>query len=134
MGVLLFFALVGWLTWYAAPAGEGWVAKGWQFVLAFWMPLSWPWLVWRGFRARRARKAAAAVLAARLEDARRQRERVESIHWWLDELEAALRAGDLGTAELAHDVLSGMDVDGWPRFGVLSARLNALHASRVQGS
>lgn len=134
MGVLLFFALVGWLTWYAAPAGKDWVAKGWQFVLAFWMPLSWPWLVWRGFRARRVRKVAAAALATLLEDARRQRERVESIHWWLDELEAALHAGDLGTAELAYDVLSGMDVDGWPRFGVLSARLNALHASRVQGS
>jgi biopolymer transport protein ExbB/TolQ len=134
MGVLVFFALVGWLTWYAAPAGKDWVAKGWQFVLAFWMPLSWPWLIWRGFKARRARKAAAAALAARQEDARRRRERIEEINWWLDELATALDAEDLGTADLAHDVLAGMDVSGWPRFFALRSRLNALHASRVQGS
>lgn len=131
MSAVLFLFLVGMVTWYAAPAGKDWIGKGWQFVLAFWLPvISWPWLIIRGHKARRQRKLDAEAE----EEFRKRQERYQAMQWWMDEFRDALNDRDLHRAELAHDVLETMNPTGWSQWYSLRSRLNAMHAGRVHGS
>lgn len=107
MSALLFLAAVALITWYAWPAAATWKARGCTFVLAFWLPLlSWPWLVWRGVRARRERAAQKRLGA---EAAARERQ-IQSANWWLAELTAGLSEGDPLRWGVAFDVLQGMSL------------------------
>ena len=107
MSGLLYLAMVAFVTWYAWPAATTWLSRGRTFALAFWLPfLSWPWLIWRGVKARRHLKAMATAAAHLAE----KQKRLEPIEWWLDEFEDALKEGDLNRAELARDVLATMDL------------------------
>lgn len=121
-GFLLLLAM-GTVAWYAWPAAPGFAIKVWTIVFAvFLAPFSWPWLVARGHRARKANAKAAAEQRQR--DAETQRG--SSIRWWFDELEMAVERDDLTRAELAHEVLVAMGAQDWTRMHMLNGRLNAM--------
>jgi hypothetical protein len=115
-GFLLVLAM-GLVSWYAWPATlNSFPAKVWTiFFAVFLAPFSWPWLVARGFRARRHRAALRAIGRAAAEgfrsgaaSAKADKLHRDSVTWWQDEWRAADTAGDSERRRLAAEVLEAM--------------------------
>lgn len=105
MSGFLVLLAIGAVITYAWPIADGWQTKFWVvFLAAFLMPVSWPWLIARGHRARRSAKFAKAQ-RAKVEAAKL---RGESIEWWTNEYYTAWRDGDTERVSLALDVLAAM--------------------------
>lgn len=122
MSGFLILLAVGAVTWYAWPAAPTFPTKVWTVVFAtFLMPVSWPWLIARGYRARQDAEQAKAHEQAEA----RQRERTEQTLWWLNEFDDALRNSDLLRAQNAWHVLNGWGCQH-PEYWACSARLNRL--------
>lgn len=123
MTAFIYLALVGLVTWYVWPAATTWKAKAMAFVLAFWLPISWPWLIWYGHRDRRRRRQHTEYLV----QAQAQLERHQLVEWWLDQLQYGLAARDLQLAQFAHDNLDVLSIT----FERQRARYRELHADFV---
>jgi hypothetical protein len=103
-GFLLLFGM-GAVTWYALPAAPTWQTKFWSgFLAVFLCPFSWPWLIARGHKARKNAKAK-ATQEQRTQAAQRLS---ESVRWWLNELNTAMRDGDHDRTDLAAETLRAM--------------------------
>lgn len=103
-GFLLLLAM-GAVAWYAWPAAPSFTTKVWTIFFALFLaPFSWPWLIARGHRARKAVKAS----AARQETSAAEELRHQNIEWWVNEFDRAYRAGDHDTAKLADETLKAM--------------------------
>jgi hypothetical protein len=106
-GFLLLLAMGG-TAWYAMPAATTWTARFWTvFFAAFLAPFSWPWLIARGYRARKAVKT---EVTARRHTAEQQL-RDENIAWWQREYGDAVHTGDAERQQLAAEVLTAMDAN-----------------------
>lgn len=103
-GFLLLLAMGG-VAWYAWLAAPSFTTKVWTIVFALFLaPFSWPWLIARGNRVRKAaREAKAAKLAADLEAANRA-----NVGWWVRYYQRARRDWDTEGMQLALDTLSAM--------------------------
>jgi hypothetical protein len=103
-GFLLILAM-GLTAWYAWPAATTFPTRVWTITFAvFLAPFSWPWLIARGHRARKAARTAAARQAADEATALRN----QNVIWWMNEFNLANIAGDTARREIAHDVLTAM--------------------------
>lgn len=103
-GFLLILAM-GLAAWYAWPAAPTFGIKAATvFFAVFLAPFSWPWLVARGHRARKAAKAA----AVRQADLAAQQQRRENERWWQRYYLNAELNGDRDAMRLARDTLAAM--------------------------
>lgn len=107
MSALFYTGLMGLVCWWAWPGAPTFAGKVWTIVLTcFLAPFSWPWMIARGTRSRKA---------ARLVEAQRQQTEAEAlrqqnIDWWLNERERAYNAAEWASVTLADETLKAM---GW---------------------
>jgi hypothetical protein len=113
----LIIFVMGLTAWYAWPAAPTVTTKLATAVFAvFLAPFSWPWLIARGYRARRhARwqswlnqvgRNAVEGFTAGMQAAEKQRQ--ENIAWWQNEWQQAGHEGDAERQRLASEVLAAM--------------------------